>query len=261
MTLTASDRPNDGGEGDLESSQFQEVIAVLGLTEIGPSDRKGPTTQSPLDRFLCSTELLVAFPLAEVTSLPRSLLDHMPIVWAARVGSAKSTYFKLDRSWLRDGTLKNEILEWWGSRLIFRAASKDLCTKFKDLRHHLFACRQQIRSERTRSRDDALARVQALDDIEDSRPLLLEEVKEQETCQDAVGSAKSAYFKLDRSWLRDGTLKNEILERWGSRFIFRAVSEPLRSRFRGPVHQAKGPPLPSIRPSTTNQIEADPVKG
>ena len=103
-------------------------------------------------------------------ALPRPLSDHTLIVCAARLGSAKSTYFKLDRSWLRDRTLKNEILEWWGSCLTFGAASEQLCTKLKDLRHHLFAFRQQIRSEQTRSRDDALARVEALDDIEDSRP-------------------------------------------------------------------------------------------
>ena len=102
VTLTANDRPNDGDGRDPGSSQFREVIAALGLAEIGPSDWrfiwKGPTTQSRLDRFLCSTELLAAFPLAEVMALPRPLSDHTPIVWATRVGFAKSTYFKLDQS-------------------------------------------------------------------------------------------------------------------------------------------------------------------
>ena len=128
VTLTTSDRPNDGGGRDPGFSQFREVIVALGLAEIGPSDRrftwKGPTPQSRLDHFLCYIELLAAFPLVEVTTFPRPLSDHTSIVWAARVGSAKSTYFKLDRSWLRDRTLKNEILEWWGSRLTFGAASE-----------------------------------------------------------------------------------------------------------------------------------------
>ena len=131
VTLAVSDRPNDGGGRDPRSSQVREVIAALGMAEIGPSNRqftwKGPTTQSRLNRFLCSTELVAAFPLAEVLALPRPLSDHTPIVWAARVGSAKPTHFKLDRSWLRDGTLKNEILEWWGSRITFGAASEQLC--------------------------------------------------------------------------------------------------------------------------------------
>ena len=95
VTLAASDRPNDGGEQDPGSSQFREVITALGLAEIGPSDRrftwKGPTPQSRLDRFLCSTKLMAAFPLAKVSALPRPLSDHTPIVWAARVGSTKPT--------------------------------------------------------------------------------------------------------------------------------------------------------------------------
>ena len=201
VTLAASDRPNDGGGQDPGSSQFWEVIVVLGMAEIGPSDRrftwKGPTTQSRLDRFLCSTELLAAFPLAKVSALPRPLSDHTPIVWAARVGSTKPTYFKLDRSWLRDGTLKNEILEWWGSRLTFGAASEQLCITLKDLRHHLFPRHHKIRSKRTQSRDAALARVQALDDIEDSRTLLLEEVIERKACR---ATEAEADLRVEMDW-------------------------------------------------------------
>ena len=204
MKLAASDRPNDGGERDPGSSQFREVIAALGMAKIGPSNWrftwKGPTTQSWLDWFLCSTELLAAFPLAEVSALARPLSDHTPILWAAWVGSAKPTYFKLDRSWLREGTFKSEILEWWGSRLTFGAALEQLGIKLKDLRHHLFDRRLKIRSERTQSRDAALARVQALDAIEDSRPLLLEELIERKACRATVAEA-DLRIELDR-WQR-----------------------------------------------------------
>ena len=190
VTLMASDHPKDGGGRDPGSRQFRDIITELGMTEMGPSDRrftwKGPTTQSRLDRFLCSTDLLTAYPLVEVSTLPCPLLDHTPIMWTAMAGPAKPTYFKLDRSWLCDGELKNEILEWWGSCLTFGGSSEQLCTKLKDLRHHLLARRWQIRSKQTQTRDIALAHVQALDDIEDSMPLLLEEAKEWKACRDAV---------------------------------------------------------------------------
>ena len=134
-----------------------------------------------MDRFLCTTELLDAFPLAKVTSLPQLLSDHTPICWTTQSGEAKATYFKMDRSWLRDGGLKQEITEWWCSRLTFGLASDKLLTKLKDLRHHLFARRRQIRMARTQMRDAALARI-----LGDAQPLMPDEMKERKACRDEV---------------------------------------------------------------------------
>ena len=102
------------------------------------------------------------------------------------MGEAKATYFKMDRSWLHDGGLKQEITEWWGSRLTFGSATDKLLTKLKDLRHHLFARRRQIRTAMTQMRDAALARILALDSVEDARPLELDEMKERKACRDEV---------------------------------------------------------------------------
>ena len=117
VTLVADDRPNGVGGHDPGSAKFREVLAQLGLAEMGPSDNRftwrSQTAQSRLDRFLCSTELLALFPLAKVISLPRPLSDHTPISWSAKVGPCRPTYFKLDRSCLRDGGLKKDISEWW----------------------------------------------------------------------------------------------------------------------------------------------------
>ena len=50
--------------------------------------------------------------------------------------------------------------------------------KVTGLRLHLLSQRQQIRSDRTRARDTSLVRIQALDDMEDSRPLMAVEASE-----------------------------------------------------------------------------------
>ena len=63
--------------------------------------------------------------------------------------------------------------------------------------HHLLARRRQIRSERTQTRDVALARIRALDDIEDSWPLLLEEAKERKACRDAVSEMD---LRMELDW-------------------------------------------------------------
>ena len=61
VMLTAADRPNDTGGLDPGSARFREVLANLGLGEMGPTDRRftwrGPTSQSRIDRFLYSLEL------------------------------------------------------------------------------------------------------------------------------------------------------------------------------------------------------------
>ena len=142
VTLVAEDRSNGAGGRNLGSIQFREVLAQLGLVEMGPLDRRftwrSHISESRLDRFLCSTELLALFPLAEVISLPRPLSGHMPISWSANVGLGRPTYFKMDRSCLRDGGFKRDITELWQSYQNFSSDSTRFITKLKDFRHHLF---------------------------------------------------------------------------------------------------------------------------
>ena len=133
--------------------------------------------------------MLASFPLAEVTSLPRPLSDHTPILWSTHGSPSRPTYFKMDRSWLRDGGFKRDIVEWWHSHLNFSSALDQLITKLKDLRYHLFNIRQQIRLDRTHNRDTALTRIQTLDAMEDVRPLTVEETRERKTLRDEVAEA------------------------------------------------------------------------
>ena len=88
-----------------------------------------------------------------MTSLPHPLSDHTPISWSTQAGPNRPTYFKMDRSWLRDEGFKSDIVKWWHSHPNFGSASDRLITKLKDLRYHLFNLRTQIRTTRTQNRD------------------------------------------------------------------------------------------------------------
>ena len=116
VTLTPEDRPNDMGGQDPRSARFRETLAHLGLGEIGPADQRftwhGPTSQSRMDRFLYSLELCDSYAFAEVTSLPRPLSDHTPLLWASQMGATRPTYFKMDRSWFRRDGFKG-LEGWW----------------------------------------------------------------------------------------------------------------------------------------------------
>ena len=121
-----------------------------------------------------------------MTSLPRLLSDHTPILWSTQVVLSWPTYFKMDRLWLRDGGFKRDIAKWWHSHLNFGSTSDRLITKLKDLRHHLFNLRRQIWTAQTRNRDTPLARFLTLDAMEDLRPLMSKETRERKTCLDEV---------------------------------------------------------------------------
>ena len=105
VMLADADQPNNTEGRDQGSVRSREVLAQLGLGEMGPFDRRftwrGPMSQSRIDRFLSSTEILNIHALAEVTSLPRPLSNHTPLIWASQVGLVRTTYFKVDRSWFR----------------------------------------------------------------------------------------------------------------------------------------------------------------
>ena len=190
ITLALEDRSHGLGGCDPDSAQLRLLLAHFGLQEMGPADRRftwgGPTSQSRLDRFLCSIEMLERSPLAEVTSLPRPLSDHTPILWSSQVGMEKPPYFKLDRSWLRDATIKASIEEWWNSQIVFGPALERVTKKLTRLCQHLVSQRQQIRADRTRVRDASLARILALDVMEDSRPLTTSEARERKKNREDV---------------------------------------------------------------------------
>ena len=130
MTLDAEDRPNNMGGVDPGSTRFREVLAQLGLGELGPADRRftwhRPSSQSRIDRFLYSPELSDIYALAEVTSLPRPLSDHIPILWTSHVGPVRPTYFKMDRSWFRQAGFKEDLIRWWTAKTM---------AKLRRLRH------------------------------------------------------------------------------------------------------------------------------
>ena len=181
-TLAAADGPNDAGGRDQGSARFREVLAQLGLGEMGPTDKRftwrGPTSQSRIDRFLYTPELLDIHALAEVTSLPRPLSDHTPILWASQAGPARPIYFKMDRSWFRHDGFKAGIEGWWRNHTVFGSATTRLAKKLLHVRHYLFEIRRQLRSDRTRCRDAALTCIQELDAKEDTHPLELGEIQE-----------------------------------------------------------------------------------
>ena len=79
----------------------------------------------------------------------------------------------------------------------FGTAAARLAKKLLQLRHHLFELRRQIRSDHTSSLDAALARIQELNAMEDTRPLEPGEVQERRICRDEVAELD---MRLEMDW-------------------------------------------------------------
>ena len=185
VTLDAEDRPDGTGGCDQGSEEFWAFLARAALQEMGPQDcnytwrsEAGPSYRSRLDRFLCSVELLEWFSGADVRALPRPISDHCPIIWQTHEGLGRTTYFKMDKSWLRERGFKEEIMEVWRSHAREETGSKKLTGCIGRVRGYLMQYRRRIRETRCKVRVEALAKIRELDDVEDSRGLTAGEVQQ-----------------------------------------------------------------------------------
>ena len=202
--MEAADRLNGLGGQDPGSTEFRDVLARAGLQEMGTSDclftwrgSTNPMARSRLDRFLCSVEMLEAFPSALVTALPRPISDHTPIMWTTQGENDRPPYFKMDRSWFQEEGFAEDIATWWEAQPARGFASARLVTKLRGLRHHLIGWRRRIREDRTRIRDGALRAIQEMDTLEDTRPLSAEEHAARKEFRNAVAEAD---LKIEMDW-------------------------------------------------------------
>ena len=179
VTLVTDNMPDGIGGQDQGSEEFWEFLARAALQEMGPQDcnytwrsEAGPLYRSRLDRFLCSVELMERCSEADVVALPRPISDHCPIIWQTHEGQGRTTYFKMDKSWLRERGFKEEIMDVWRSQDGLEMGSVRLTGYIDRVRKHLMSYRRTIRETRYKVRGEALAKIREMDDVEDRRGLI-----------------------------------------------------------------------------------------
>ena len=216
VTLAADDRPDGTGGRDQGSEEFWEFLGRAALHEMGPRDcnytwrsEAGPSYRSRLDRFLCSVELMERFPEPDVIALRRPISDHCPIVWQTHEGQGRTTYFKMDKSWLRERGFKEEIMEVWRSQDGLEMGSVRLTGCIDRVRQHLMRYRRIIRETRHKVRGEALAKIREMDDVEDRRGLIDSERQDRRQWR-LVVAAEDKKEEMDwrqrsrQLWLKEG---------------------------------------------------------
>ena len=216
VTVVANDRPDGTGGRDQGLEDFREFLARAALQEMEPLDCNytwrsdvGPSYRSRLDRFLCSIELMERFSEADVVALPRPISDHCPIIWQTHEGQGRTTYFKMDKSWLRERGFNAEIMELWRSQDGLEMGSVKLTGCIDRVRKHLMRYRRTSREARCKLRVEALAKIRELGDVEDKRGLIESEVQNRRQWR-LVVAAEDKKEEMDwrqrsrQLWLKEG---------------------------------------------------------
>lgn len=105
------------------SNRFNSILARMQLLEISLSDRKftwSKSVHSPsqalLDRAFCSVDWEAHYPSYHLSSLPRFMSDHTPLILqtSAPVFNT-STTLKFEKTWLAQEGFVELMIGWWQS--------------------------------------------------------------------------------------------------------------------------------------------------
>jgi hypothetical protein len=100
---------------------FRDLVAKLELNDLLISGttytlRNFVGTKSKIDRFLSNVDLMGSYHMALMVALGRPFSDHTPLVWESREGVTVRTYFKFQKSWLKEEGFREMVASWWASR-------------------------------------------------------------------------------------------------------------------------------------------------
>jgi hypothetical protein len=111
-------------------------------------------------------ELAKVFPMARAHAMERPFLDHTMLMWESGEGTQCGTYFKFERAWLLEEGFKSLVENKWKDMHPDGSAAAKLEAKHLELKRFLKEYRKQLKEEQTRLRDEALAKIQKLDGVE-----------------------------------------------------------------------------------------------
>ena len=127
------------------------------------------------DRFLCPVELLEIFLMGDMWSRRRLPSDRTSIGWPRHEGHGRCMYFKMEKSWLREDGFKPGVVR---STLSGQgSATVRLTSKAEGLWSHFMGLKKPIWEEQFKRKNKEVSRIKELNDVEDTRTLLEEEMR------------------------------------------------------------------------------------
>jgi hypothetical protein len=114
----------DKSNGNIDhrcANKFNAWVELWDLVEIGLPGRaftwannQENLIMSRIDRFFCTTELKVKFPLAHARALPRVGSDHIPIIWNSGFDQIPNkSGFKFEKWWLSRPDFSDLVAKAW----------------------------------------------------------------------------------------------------------------------------------------------------
>lgn len=119
LVRCAEDKNNRQFNAPLATA-FNETLQDLNMSEINLLDRLYTWSNKQtfpilarLDRVFTNNELNSAFPLTQLSSLPKPTSDHTPLLLSLSTNLPKPNHFSLENHWLKHPTFLQTVLPSW----------------------------------------------------------------------------------------------------------------------------------------------------
>lgn len=137
MVRCASDK-NNGQINSTLTATFNDTLQDLNVSEIEVSDRlytwsnKQPNPiLARLNRVFTNNALNLSFPMTNLSSLPRPISDHTPLLLSLSTNLPRAGFFRFENNWLHNQNFLLSVIPAWQQAPVHANAAGQLaaCTK------------------------------------------------------------------------------------------------------------------------------------
>jgi hypothetical protein len=162
---------------------FNDWINRWGLIELNSTNRKYTWSNNQvtpvlakLDRIFVSTDWEGAFPLARVSSLPKGISDHTPLLidTGSNVSFGKKK-FRFEKWWLERGDFREVVMKAWNTLSSLADPMEVWQNKIRNLRRMVRGWASNVVAELNKYEQAVTAEYNWLDEEEERRSLTAEE--------------------------------------------------------------------------------------
>lgn len=194
------------------SNRFNSLISTLQLLEISLYDRKftwsksiNSTSQALLDRVFCSVEWVSHYPAHNLTSLPRFMSDHNPLLLQTSAPIFNSTApIRFERTWLAQEGFIALLTSWWQSFPLGHDLGKDWQVKLQFLRRKLRGWHTNVMGAQNKQKKHLLSQISKFEELDESNSLSSQDMESWQNCQSTL---HQLYLDEETYWQQRSRLK------------------------------------------------------
>lgn len=145
------------------------------------------TSQALLDRAFCSVEWEAHFPTHNLTSLPRFMSDHNPLILQTSASIFNSSVpIRFQKSWLAQEGFTDLMIDWWQSFTLGCDLGKDWQLKLQFLRKKLRGWHANVMGAQKRNKQHLLSQISRFEELDEANSLSDHDLDKWKDCQSTL---------------------------------------------------------------------------